>query len=64
MMVGTRAAAYAEAGRFDDAITAAQKACDLASRTGEQGLLQKNRELLALYRKHQPYREVPTVPDN
>jgi tetratricopeptide (TPR) repeat protein len=56
-MVGTLAAAYAEAGRFDDAIATAQKACTLAEKSGEQNLLQKNQELLARYRAHQPYRE-------
>jgi len=50
--VGTLAAAYAEAGRFDDAIATAEKACELAGKTGETGLLQKNRELLELYRAH------------
>ena len=55
--IGTLAAAYAEAGRFDDAIATAQKACALAEKSGQQDLLQKNRELLAWYQKHQPYRE-------
>jgi tetratricopeptide (TPR) repeat protein len=59
IFVGTLAAAYAEAGRFDEAIATAQKACILASGPGEQNLLQKNQELLALYQKHQPYREAP-----
>ena len=54
---GTLAAAYAEAGRFDDAILAAEKACALASESGEQDLLKKNQELLVLYRAHQPYHE-------
>jgi tetratricopeptide (TPR) repeat protein len=58
-IVGTLAAAYAEAGRFDDAIATAQKACTLASESGEQNLLKRNQELLALYQKHQPYREAP-----
>jgi Flp pilus assembly protein TadD len=57
VFVGTLAAAYAEAGRFDDATATARKACDLAAEAGEPGLLQKNRELLALYQAHQPYRE-------
>jgi 4-amino-4-deoxy-L-arabinose transferase-like glycosyltransferase len=66
-MVGTLAAAYAEAGRFDDAIATAQKACALASEAGEPDLLKKNQELLALYLKHQPYHEgteklVPAAP--
>jgi len=34
-MLGTLAAAYAEAGKFDDAIAAAQRACDLAEKNGE-----------------------------
>jgi tetratricopeptide (TPR) repeat protein len=56
-MVGTLAAAYAEAGRFDDAISTAQKACALASASGERDLLERNQKLLALYRAHQPYHE-------
>ena len=67
LLVGTLAAAYAEAGRFDDAITAAEKACALASAAGDQGLLKRNQDLLALYLKHQPYHEaagkfVPAAP--
>ena len=57
VMMGTLAAAEAEAGRFDDAISMAQKACALASESGHQELLKKNQELLALYQKHQPYHE-------
>jgi Flp pilus assembly protein TadD len=56
-MVGTLAAAYAEAGRFEDAISTAQKACALAEKNGETNLLQKNRELLQLYQNHKPYHE-------
>ncbi len=67
LLVGTLAAAYAEAGRFDDAIATAQEACALASASGEQDLLEKNQKLLALYRAHQPYHEtagkfVPAAP--
>jgi hypothetical protein len=58
IMVGTLAAAYAEAGRFDDAIATAQKACALASGSDEQDLLKKNQELLELYHTHKPYREI------
>ena len=57
IVVGTLGAAYAEAGRFDEAIATAQKACDQAEKSGETNLLQKNQELLELYRQHQPYRE-------
>ena len=57
MLVGTLAAAYAEAGRFSDAIATAQKACDLASVFKEDDLLAKNRQLLELYRSGKPYHE-------
>jgi hypothetical protein len=57
VLVGTLAAAYAEAGRFDEAIATAQKACALASASGEQELLKKNQDMLVLYRAHQPYHE-------
>ena len=56
-MVGTLAAAYAEAGRFDDAMAAAQKACALATAAGDRDLLEKNQKLLVLYRARQPYHE-------
>lgn len=56
-LVGTLAAAYAEAGRFDDAISTAQKACAMAAQSGDQPLLQRNQELLNLYLKHQPYHQ-------
>ena len=67
ILVGTLAAAYAETGRFDEAIATAEKACALASAAGDQGLLKKNQELLALYQKHQSYHEpaeefVPAAP--
>jgi tetratricopeptide (TPR) repeat protein len=66
-IVGTLAAAYAEAGRFDDAISTAEKACAMASESGEQDLLKRNQELLVWYRVHQPYHEaieklVPAAP--
>jgi hypothetical protein len=57
-IVGTLAAAYAGAGRFDEAIATAKKACALAEKQGEQDLLKRNQELLALYRAHRSYHEV------
>jgi tetratricopeptide (TPR) repeat protein len=57
--IGTLAAAYAEAGRFDDAMAMAQKACALAEKSGEPELLKRNQELLELSRAHQPYHEAP-----
>jgi hypothetical protein len=67
LLIGTLAASYAEAGQYDDAIGAAQKACALAKAAGEQTLLEKNQKLLALYRAHKPYHEtagtsVPAAP--
>ena len=50
--IGTLGAAYAEAGRFDEAIIAAQKACDLAAKNGETNLLQRNLQLVDRYRRH------------
>jgi hypothetical protein len=51
------AAAYAEAGRFDEAVAAGQKACALATELGETNLLKRNQELVILYQAHQPYHE-------
>jgi hypothetical protein len=58
VLVGTLAAAQAEAGRFDDAISTAQKAIALAQKNGEPDLLQKNQALLEFYRQHKAYRDV------
>jgi protein O-mannosyl-transferase len=55
MMVGTLAAAYAEAGRFPEAVATAQKACALATAEGEQALVERNQELLQFYREHRPF---------
>jgi tetratricopeptide (TPR) repeat protein len=54
-MLGTLAAAYAEAGRFPEAIATVQEAC--ARATNNPGLLERNRQLLELYRKGQPFHE-------
>jgi len=55
-------AAYSEAGRFDEAIAAAQKAHDLAVTQGKPDIAAKNDELLKLYRARQPYREATSSP--
>ena len=57
LLVGTLAAAYAEAGRFSQAITTAEQARTLALAAGQTAIAQKNEELLALYRAGKPYHE-------
>ena len=56
-MVGTLAAAYAEAGRFPEAVATAEMACGLATQAGDQALLARNQQLLDLYRAGKPYHE-------
>jgi tetratricopeptide (TPR) repeat protein len=55
------AAAYAEAGRFPEAIATAQKACARASAAGDQALLERNQQLLEQYRRNQAYHEPPAA---
>lgn len=58
----TLSTAYAEVGRFDEAIAAAQKAHDLALAQNKPDIAAKNTELLGLYRARQPYREPTSSP--
>jgi tetratricopeptide (TPR) repeat protein len=57
VLVGTLAAAYAEAGRFGDAVTTAEKARELALAAGQKETADRNGELLELYRAGRPYHE-------
>lgn len=57
--LATLAAAYAEAGRFDAAVTTAEKVCKLASESSNPALLQHNMELLDRYRRRQPFHQQP-----
>jgi protein O-mannosyl-transferase len=57
ILMGTLAAAYAESGRWEEAVAAAQKAHDLAMATGMKPLAERNLHLAELYRSHQPCRE-------
>jgi tetratricopeptide (TPR) repeat protein len=61
VLVGTLAAAYAEAGRFDEAVATARKARELALAAGQQALAEKNQKLIELFSARQPYR-APTEP--
>ncbi|NOS72464.1 MAG: tetratricopeptide repeat protein [Verrucomicrobia bacterium] len=57
VFMGTLAAAYAEAGRFDDAAKMAARAHDMAKANGMEGVAKRNEELMELYRQGKPYRE-------
>jgi tetratricopeptide (TPR) repeat protein len=59
VLVGTLAAAYAEAGRFKEAIETAQQARALAQAAGQLDVAEKNRQLLELYQSGQSYRQPP-----
>jgi Flp pilus assembly protein TadD len=58
-MMGTLAAAYAEAGRFPEAIATAEKAANLATQAGNTQFAAANQQLLFLYRAGKPYHEPP-----
>jgi tetratricopeptide (TPR) repeat protein len=55
---GTLDAAYAEAGRFDDAINTAEKARQLAAAANQSDLVKAAETRLGLYRNHQPFRQM------
>jgi tetratricopeptide (TPR) repeat protein len=57
VLVGTLAAAYAESGRFSDAVATAEKARELAAGAGQTNVAQKNLEMLELYRAKKAYHE-------
>ena len=57
LMLGTLAAADAEAGRFEEAIATAQKARDLALAAREKELAERNQTLLDLYQPRRPCSE-------
>lgn len=54
--MATLAAAYAEEGRFGDAISMAQDASTLAGQLGQTNVMNRNQQLLELYRSYKPYR--------
>jgi tetratricopeptide (TPR) repeat protein len=53
----TLAAAYAESGRFDDAIATAERGREFAEREGNRELADEFVGVLARYRQHQPMRD-------
>ena len=57
VIVGTLAAAYAEAGRFPEAVKAAETAATLAEQANQTRLAARHRKLLEFYRAGKPYHE-------
>ena len=57
--VGTLAAAYAEAGRFTEAVATAEKATQLATSSGNEQFAAINRQLLTYYRAGKPWHQPP-----
>ena len=55
--VGTLAAAYAEAGRFEEAVTTSESAYNLAQSLGQESLALKDQQLLQLFKARQTYQE-------
>ena len=64
--VDTLAAAYAEAGRFSEALQTARKALKLATRQGNRALADSLRAKISLYDAKTPFRDKqppsPTLP--
>jgi hypothetical protein len=61
LIIGTLAAAYAEAGRFPEAVATAEKAEQLANHAGMTNVAAKNRQLLEFYRASKPYHAPPSA---
>jgi predicted Zn-dependent protease len=57
--LSTLAAAYAEAGRFDDAVTVAEKSCALAASRGEATILAGNQQMLKEFRQKRAFHLAP-----
>ena len=58
---GVLAAAYAETGRFDDAVRACTTAIEKARQIGAQGVVERQQERLELYRSGRPFHQ--TAPE-
>jgi protein O-mannosyl-transferase len=58
-ILGTLAAAYAEAGRLSEALQTARKAVELATQQGNQPLAESIKARIPLYEARTPFREIP-----
>ena len=61
-ILDTLAAAYAEAGRFSEAVKTAQKAIDLATQQNRQTLAASIKARRQLYEAKTPFRELSSAP--
>jgi hypothetical protein len=55
-MLNSLAAAYAEVGRFDDAMATLQRAVNIAHQQGQKPLVEQLSAFLMTYRSRQAYR--------
>ncbi|HEV2328042.1 MAG TPA: hypothetical protein VGY56_04545, partial [Verrucomicrobiae bacterium] len=55
--LSTLAAAFAETGRFDEAVATAQKAIAIEQKNGETNTVEKMTQCLQFYQAHKPYRQ-------
>jgi hypothetical protein len=62
VMLTTLAAAYAETGRFADAIRTAEQAIQLARQAGADALVNRNLQLLEYYRQGEAYHQQDKAP--
>ena len=53
----TLASAFAEAGRFDDAVAEQERAIEMLRAAGKHGMAAVFESRLDLYRREQPYRQ-------
>jgi spermidine synthase len=63
-LLDTLAAAYAEEGRFIEAMETARRGMDMALRDGENGIAEEIKARLELYKSNRPYREDRSVAEN
>ena len=59
LYMGTLGSAYAEAGRFEEAIDVTRRATQLAGQAGQDKLVDSLRQRLLLYQKERPFHQSP-----
>jgi tetratricopeptide (TPR) repeat protein len=64
LALDTLAAAYAENGRYDEAVSSAQKALKLVLKQGPEELVLGLKQRLKLYQDKTPYRQAAAIEGN